>query len=294
MLKCDLGIMAHNEEKNIGHLLSTLISQKSRKVTISNIFVVASGCTDQTVPIVKKFAKKDKRIKLLIQKKREGKAKAINLFIKNAQNPILILESGDTLPSEGAIEKLVQSFSNPEIGMTGAHMIPVDNPKTFWGFAAHLQWYLHHLISLERPKMGELVAFRKIFVQIPKFSSVDEANIEPLIKGQGFKLKYVPEAIVYNKGPENLRDFLRQRRRIFAGHLALKKDLRYTVSTMSGLRIFLLFLRNFKFDFRYFFWAPLVILFEIFGRILGIYDFYFKKKNHAVWERAETTKELVR
>jgi len=292
MLTCDIGVMVYNEEKNIGHLLETLISQKLRKIKIANIFVVASGCTDKTVPIIKKFIKRNKKIQLILQKKREGKASAINLFIKNAKSSILILESGDTLPSEGAIEKLIEPFSDSQIGMTGAYMKPVDSPKTFWGFVANFQWHLHHLISLQKPKMGELVAFRKIFVQIPRFSSVDEANIEPLIKGQGFELKYVSGAIVHNKGPENLTDFLRQRRRIFAGHLALKRDQGYAVATLSGLRIFLLYLKDFKFDFQYIFWSPIVIFLEIYGRLLGFYDFHFKKKSHAIWERSETTKKL--
>lgn len=293
MLECDIGVMAHNEEKNIGHLLQALISQKNQKVKIDHIFVVASGCTDNTVQIVQDYAKRENKIKLIVQRKREGKASAINLFLKKTQSPILVLESADTLPEKNAIEKLIKPFSDPQVGMTGAHMRPVDDPSTFWGFAAHFQWHLHHLISLRSPKMGELVAFRKIFVQIPKFSSVDEANIEPLIKGQGFRLKYIPLAIVYNKGPENLADFLKQRRRIFAGHLALKKDQGYSVATMSGLRIFLLYLKNFQFNFQYIFWAPLVILFEIYGRLLGFYDFHFKKRSHAIWERSETTKKLV-
>lgn len=293
MIICDLGIMVHNEEKNIGHLLKAILAEKSKKVRIARIFIVASGCTDQTVPIVKKFIKKDRRIKLLIQKKREGKASAINLFIQKAKSSILILESGDTIPKKNAFEKLVEPFSNPQIGMTGAHMMPIDNPQNFWGFVTHLQWDLHHKISLKQPKMGELVAFRKIFVQIPKFSCVDEANIEPLIRGQDFLLKYVPEAIVYNKGPENLHDFLKQRRRIYAGHLALKKGQGYEVATMDGLKIFLIFLQNLKPNFKYLFWSLATIIFEIWGRILGFWDYYFSKKSHTIWERSETTKKLI-
>jgi len=91
-----------------------------------------------------------------------------------------------------------------------------------------------------------------------------------------------------------LEDFIKQRRRIFAGHLTLKKEQGYAVSTMNGLNIFILFLKNFKMDFRYIFWAPLIILLEIYARLLGFIDFYFKKKNYMIWERSETTKELIK
>jgi len=50
---------------------------------------------------------------------------------------------------------------------------------------------------------------------------------------------------------------------IYAGHLALKKDQGYVVATMNGFKIFYLFLINFKFDRRYFLWAPLIIILEM-------------------------------
>lgn len=36
---------------------------------------------------------------------------------------------------------------------------------------------------------------------------MDEANIEPLIRGQGYKALYAPQAIVNNKGPETVKQF---------------------------------------------------------------------------------------
>ena len=46
MIHCCVGIMAYNEEANIGHLLQALLVQKTEKVVIDEIVVVASGCTD--------------------------------------------------------------------------------------------------------------------------------------------------------------------------------------------------------------------------------------------------------
>ena len=62
---------------------------------------------------------------------------------------------------------------------------------------------------------------------------MDEASIEAIIRKAGYKLCYVPDAIVRNKGPENIRDFLKQRRRIAAGHKHLMIEERYEVSTMD-------------------------------------------------------------
>ena len=47
-LPCSIGIMAYNEEANIGHLLEAVVSQRTATVLPREIVVVASGCTDQT------------------------------------------------------------------------------------------------------------------------------------------------------------------------------------------------------------------------------------------------------
>lgn len=292
MIFCSLGIMAYNEEKNIARALESVLSQNLKQVKIKEIFIIASGCTDQTVPIAKRIAKTDKRIKLLIQNKRLGKASAVNLFLKHAQNKIVVLMGADTVPQPEVVEKLVAPFANSRIGMTGARPIPTDSANTFFGFAAHLLWQLHHQISLKSPKMGEMVAYRKIFQRIPYASAVDEATVEPLIVGQDYRLRYIPKAIVFNKGTENLTEFLKQRRRIYAGHLALVKVHGYSVSTIGKKHLFLAWFKNFRWEWRYIFWSPLVAGLEIIARLLGTYDHYFQDGRHTVWERVESTKEV--
>ncbi len=291
-IKCDVGIMAYNEEANIGQLLSVLLSQKTSNSEISQIIVVASGCTDRTEFIVNNFSKKDRRIRLLTQKKREGKASAVNLFLKQAKGGICILVGGDILPKDNTIENLIEKFSNPKIGMVGGHPIPKNNPKTFMGFTAHFLWGLHHKLSLEYPKCGEIVAFLNIVKRIPQDTPVDEVNIEQIITKEEYKLDYAPKAIVYNKGPDNLKEFLAQRRRNFAGHLFLKKRFKYEASTMKGRRIVFLLFKDLKFNLKEIVWIFAIAILEVTGRILGAYDFYIKKKNPYIWEIAKTTKKM--
>jgi len=289
-MKCSIGIFAYNEEKNIGKLLEAILTQELNKIQIEEIFIIADGCTDKTVNIAKDFAKKDRRIKILSQRERQGKSKALNCFLKAAKNDILIIESGDTLPEKNTLENLIKPFSDLRVGMTGARPVPIDNPKSFMGFVTHLLWQLHHQISLDNPKMGEMVAFRKVFKSIPQ-TSVDEAYIEGLLKKMGYQIVYVPQAIVYNKGPENIKDFLRQRKRIFWGHYHLKKDIGYQVSTINVFKILYFVFKNFKFNFQYLFFTPAVIFLEALARFLGWLD-YKTGKSHIVWDIAESTKSL--
>jgi cellulose synthase/poly-beta-1,6-N-acetylglucosamine synthase-like glycosyltransferase len=286
-----MGITAHNEEANIGKLLSSVLQQEMHTVILTEIIVVMSGCTDNTEGIVREFMAEDGRIKLLIQERREGKASAMNLFIEEAKEQILILSSADLQPAAFALENLVSPFVDPELGLTACRPEPINNPVTFMGFAAHLLWDLHHQMNLHGFKAGEMIAFRKVFNRIPQHTAVDEACVEPLIRGQGYQVRYIPTAVVYNKGPETVSDFLRQRRRIYAGHLELQQELGYAVSTMSGVKVLSTLIRNLDWRPKQFVWTWAVVALEVTGRILGWFD-YKRRREHTVWEIATTTKEL--
>jgi cellulose synthase/poly-beta-1,6-N-acetylglucosamine synthase-like glycosyltransferase len=290
-IACSMGIMAYNEEANIGRMLEALVSQRTASVTLTEIVVVASGCTDRTESIVQDWATRDQRIRLEVQPRREGKAVAINQFLPQAREKIVLLCSADLLPEADAIEELVAPFADPAVGLTTGRPVPVNDPKTFMGFAAHLLWDLHHQINLRSFKAGEMIAFRKIFERIPYHTSVDEASIEPVVRGQGYEARYMPAAVVYNKGPLTVGDFLRRRRSNYAGHLALQSTLGYTVSTMSGWKILLVLLRNLDWRPRPFLWTWGVAALEAYGRFLGRRD-YKKRRDHSVWEIARSTKDL--
>lgn len=292
-LACSVGIMVYNEEANIGRTLQALLDQKTTTCTIKEIIVLASGCTDRTEQIVHEFTLRDPRVKLVTQPRREGKASAVNLFLRQAECDVLVSATGDTVPEPETIQRLLAPFIDPDVGMTGGHAIPVNDPNTFMGFAATLLWELHHQISLRHPKLGELTAFRRVFHRIPFDSPVDEANMEPLIRGQGYQLRYVPDAIVRNRGPETVADFLKQRRRIYAGHLRMRREQGYAVSTLSALTVLVALLRSWRWDWRYFIWAPAVAALEGWGRLLGWIDYRLKRHDHAIWDVATSTKGAI-
>jgi len=291
MHSISVGIMAYNEEGNIGRLLEALLSQKMRHGIMKEIIVVASGCTDRTEDITREYGQKDSRIKLLIQKNREGKASAINYYLSQAKGDIIVLESGDTIPDTETIDRLIAPFEDPSVGMTGAHPVPVNDRDCFIGFVVHMMWGLHHKIALETPKLGELVASRNIVREIPHDSAVDEASIEAIIREAGLELRYCPAAIVQNKGPETIKDLLKQRRRIAAGHTHLAKEKGYVVSTTDPIRILKLLIQEHSWKPKETLWTIGGIGLEVIGRILGYYDYYIRKKNPYIWDIASTTKK---
>lgn len=290
---CSVGIMAYNEEANIADAIGAILGQELTAGHIAELIVVASGCEDGTVPIVSDIACRDPRVRLIEQKRREGKASAINLFIGAATSPVLLMVSADVLVEDGTIDALLSHFEDPGVGMAGGHPIPVNPETTFLGHAVHLQWRLHDRIARESPKLGEIVAFRNVVPRIPDDTAVDEISIQALITQLGLRLVYEPEAVVYNRGPMTVRDFLRQRRRIHAGHLRIVEQQGYAASTMSSSRVLRALLSSGSFTGpRSVVWSLGTVGLEATARALGRYDVGRRRPQH-VWEIAATTKEHV-
>ena len=292
MLKCSVGIFAHNEAANIAALLRALSAQVLRQAQISEIIVVSSASTDGTDDIVREYIKQDPRVRLITQERREGKSAAINLFLASATEQLLVVISGDVIPAPHTIELLISALRDPSIGATGGRPVPVNDENGFMGYAVHLLWRLHHRMAMLSPKLGEMIAFRKVMDAIPADSAVDEASIEALVRDAGLKLRYIPEAIISNKGPLNLKDFIKQRRRIQNGHLWLMEKQGYeVVSQDKGTLLWILLDEALEYPFR----VPkmlAVMALEIWCRLLGSWDYRVKGRNPFAWEIARSTKDL--
>lgn len=293
-IKCSIGIMAYNEEANIGRTIRAVLDQQCSSVKIEEIIVVASGCTDRTVPIVTVIALQEPRVRLCIQEKREGKASAINLFLKQAASPVVVLIGADVIPETSAIEHLCTHFKDPKIGMVGGRPIPVNDASTFMGYAAHMLWRIHDRLARVNPKLGEVIAFRNVISGISTNSAVDEISIQALISQLGYQLLYEPACIVYNKGPLNAKDFLKQRRRIYTGHLKVRNQQGYEASTMKvGSIVYqLIACRDFTMSSPWqTMWTLGVVILEGYARIQGYYD-YWRKREHHIWQMVDSTKDL--
>ena len=291
---CSVGIMAHNEEANISRTIYAILKQHCLSAHVEEVIVVASGCTDRTVPIVAEIARQEQRVRLYTQEKREGKASAINLFLKQAISPVAVLIGADVIPDASALDHLCSPFKNPNIGMVGGRPIPVNDPDTFMGQAVHLLWRLHDRLARVHPKLGEVIAFRNVIADIPVDSAVDEISIQALISQLGYQLLYEPACVVYNKGPLTIGDFLKQRRRIYAGHLQARERQNYEAPTMKASPIIQQLIACHDFTVstpRQVMWTIGIVILEEYARLQGYYD-YLRKREHHIWQMVDSTKEL--
>ena len=291
-IQISIGVFAYNEVSNIKKVLNALLNQQTGLIDIYEIIVVSSASTDGTDETVLEMAKNHKKIKLIAEKERNGKSAAINKFIKDAKSDILVIESADTIPAKDCVQKMIVPFLDKKIGMTGGRPVPENKENSLIGFAVNMMWRMHHKMALKKPKLGEMVAFRKVFEGIPDESAVDEASIEALIRKNGYSLFYVSDAIIHNKGPENISDFIKQRKRIAAGHLWLIDTENYEVTSQNGFLLLKLLLNEILQNPLKIHYIVGTMLLEIYSRIIGSYEYKVKKKNPFKWEMIKSSKNL--
>lgn len=232
-----IGICAHNEGNNIRRLLQNLIFEQNLPKTCK-ILIICSGCTDRTPDIAKEFGERDARIETIIERFRRGKANALNRIFKIARESaeVLVLVNADALPKRGSVNRLISKLVTSNAGAVFAQPVPFKEVRGNCYKIVRVIWRLHHIISfLQKPKLsGELCVVRASCLQdIPENAATDEPYIQLAIHKRGYKILYVPDALVYIRCPTNLADLLRQRKRIWVGHMQVQKATNFKVSTSS-------------------------------------------------------------
>ena len=181
-----------------------------------------------------------------------------------------------------------RSKSVGSVGCVSGRPVPVNDPRTFFGFASHLLWGLHHRISQREAKLtGEFFAMRVGIVEELPAVVNDDLYIEYAVKQRGYALVYAEKAVSFMRGPETLGDFLRQRVRVHVGHMQIAAMTGYkpkTASIYENIR----HLKDF-FTLRRMHFIAGAVLLEAFARILAFFHFKFRKIP-LTWEHAKTTK----
>ena len=289
-------IPAYNEAANIGRLLAALLDQQTRYARIVEIVVVASGCTDDTAEVARAFGRARPGVHVQVQERREGKVAAINAYLRRTPRPdVSVVCSADLDPAPDVVEKLVRFLrDNPRVGMVGGRPVPDNGDGELVGRMVRLLWELHHRVSLEIPKMGEIVAFRAQLVEyVSELSVVDEASIEDIVRAKGYALGYVPDALVTNHGPETMREYFEQRRRIARGHYWLEFAFGYAVATLDrGLLVRAVLESARQQDTRGKLALAAAIGTEIAARAVGFWDARVVGGKHRTWNTLSSTKTL--
>jgi hyaluronan synthase/N-acetylglucosaminyltransferase len=236
-----VGIPAFNEEKTIQPLLTNILTQQENGLALKEIIVNASGSTDHTAEKVQSITIADPRVKLISGKEREGKATALNSILGKAKGSVIVLIDADVVLEKHAIAELTQPLLvNEKVGISSGNTMPIKRNHKFFHFASFFIRSLHHEECAylsgngETPKVnGSFYAIRRGIVDVfPRHVVSDDEYASWQAQKKGYRIIYVPEAMVYTDDPSTFEGFLDWQRRIIVGQMYMKRHFNYRVPTL--------------------------------------------------------------
>jgi cellulose synthase/poly-beta-1,6-N-acetylglucosamine synthase-like glycosyltransferase len=212
-------IPAYNERDAIDSKLRDLLKQDYPNM---EIIVVDDGSADETSEIVKNFVKENSsqlKVQLFAFPERRGKASAINYAWQHCNGEIVIISDADTLLGEGAIQKIVQNFSDQKVGAVTGKLSMINYGETS---ATKLEKAYRSIFDVLRigeshidstPIFnGPLVALRRnLFDHLEPNTLADDTEISLKVIEKGYRAIFDPEAMVYAFTPKNFKFRMKQK-----------------------------------------------------------------------------------
>ncbi|MFP4545955.1 MAG: glycosyltransferase [Methanomassiliicoccales archaeon] len=291
MVLITVGVCAYNEGNNIFRCLESIVDQ-STEHHICEVIAVSGGSTDDTDQIVSDFSERDGRVLLVRQEERQGKSAAVNEVIARAKGEVIVLVNADNQLMEGSFSQLLEPLSDPSVGMVGGRPVPTNSWDGVAGFATNLLWDMHHRVSLRTPKTGELIAFRNLDFRIPEGVNTDEDWIRMEMENRGYRVVYAPGAMVVNKGPDTISDFLSQRIRVNIGEKYMKKRFDFQVPTWENHLVFQSFVESIRETGGPLHKIVLAASLELLSRAYASLHVTLGREDPYIWRMVESTKSL--
>jgi cellulose synthase/poly-beta-1,6-N-acetylglucosamine synthase-like glycosyltransferase len=247
-LTVSIGIPAYNERGRIGLLLGQVLRENGNH--IDKVILNVSGSTDGTqneVTASTRDCGASSLVKVIDNHERAGKAAALDGILKVCDSDIVIFVDGDVKLNRGCFKEILTPFQyDDSIGVVSGNVMSLNgNKEGLFSFISKFERQLHHELCLdlicenESPKVnGTFFAVRrKVIDHLPQQTVSDDEYISWWAQKKGYRVVYAPNAVVYTKDPENCKDYIAKRRRIFTGHLLIKKTMGYTVPTTRVSRV---------------------------------------------------------
>lgn len=214
-------ITSFKEPLTIGKAIDSFLKQK-----IKEKYEIIVSCPDkETTDVVKKYSKKFKQVKHF-KDPGIGKMAALNLLFKKIKkSSILIFTDGDVYVSNSSVNIILDAFRDKQVGCVAGRPVPLNDKNIMFGYWAHLLLFGAHIARLTRSNeenyftcSGYLFAFRNGVVKEIPTNVPEDAIIPFMFLVEGYKIKYLPEAQVFVKYPDNFKDWLNQRVRTIKAH----------------------------------------------------------------------------
>lgn len=226
-----VGIPAFNEAGNIISLINDLLNQKQTNYKLRSIVVISDGSNDATDDLVKKL--KSKKINLIKNLRRQGKANSLNKIVKKSTSDILVLLDADILISDSQfISKLIKPLIKKTAAITYAKVKEAESKNLFSSILLASMEFKRNIFenwndgdniytAVGRARAITKSLYKKLFFK----TSISEDSYTYLFAKTGnYRYQYVRDAVVTYQLPNNFSDHTKQSVRFEHSKIANAKE----------------------------------------------------------------------
>lgn len=121
----------YNAENYLAEAIESILKQTYRNF---EFIIVDDASTDNSKPIIKKYAKKDRRIRSYFSKSNHGEAAARNLGFSKARGEYIAVMDGDDISDNKRLEKQVDYLTkHRDTVVMGSNISIMDSTSTVYG-----------------------------------------------------------------------------------------------------------------------------------------------------------------
>lgn len=206
-MKISVGITTYNEERSITPLLGSLLAQTKKA---DEIVVVDGDSKDKTVEIIRHYQKKDKTIKLLVEKC--SRARGRNLAVEMAKNETIAMTDSGCVADKYWLERITEPFKVESVDIV-AGFYEMTGETPFQKAEAVFLGVMPEKFDIDFLPSTRSIAFRKTaWERIGGFperkgNSAEDTDFNYKAIKLGIKYSRVKRAVVEWGMPESISNF---------------------------------------------------------------------------------------
>lgn len=211
-------IAAYNEAQ---HIVATVMNKLEQEYPADSlrVVVVSDESSDGTDALVQDI--NDPRASLIRQSRRQGKTAALNLALPNVDSEIVVFSDANSLYKPDAIAKLVRNFASDDIGYVTGKLTYASTDANAVGDGCSSYMRFENWIRQNETLMGSIVgvdggidALRRDAYQEMNADQQPDFVLPLLIRKQGYRVIYEPEAHLIENALDNADSEFRMRVRV--------------------------------------------------------------------------------
>jgi GT2 family glycosyltransferase len=226
-ISASIVIPTFNGASRIGNCLDSLVKQTAGRNI--EILVVDDGSTDSTPSVVGAYSSVR-----LISQENAGPASARNRGALESHGRILLFTDDDCVPMPDWIDAMLSPFSDPDIvGAKGVYrtnqrslaarfvQVEYEDKYRLMARLSNIDFIDTYSAAFRRDRFLEMTGYDTSF----PVACAEDVELSYRMSARGWKMKFVPSAIVYHTHPDKLPLYLKKKYKFaFWRVLAVRKN----------------------------------------------------------------------